>query len=266
MFERYTERARRVIFFARYEASQFGSMSIESDHLLLALIREDKNLTTHFLRNRFPIHDIRKEIEARSVIREKVPTSIDLPLSAESRDILAYANEESERLGHTWIGTEHLLLGILRQGTCPAADILKARGLNLEEIQRELATDFAATQMQTKTGADRLPDSRALILLLNAGQFEETKVHLSKASDAFSQGQLAITQLELRELLNSLVSAIQKRNPNPTTFAPLFSGFDWSEPLREFNSELSTEEDCGFKFQLTLLLAELLLNRYRIQR
>jgi ATP-dependent Clp protease ATP-binding subunit ClpA len=266
MFERYTERARRVIFFARYEASQVGSMSIESDHLLLALIREDKNLTAHFLRNA-PLQDIRKEIEARSVIREKIPTSIDLPLSAESRDILAYANEESERLGHTWIGTEHLLLGILRQGTCPAAEILKARGLNLEEIQRALATDFAATQMQSVTRADRVVhDVQALVSLLIAGQFEETLVHLSKASDAFSQGQLAITQLELRELLNSLVRAIQQRNPNPATFAPLFSGFDWKEPLREFNSELSTEEDCGFKFQLTLLLAELLLKRYRIQR
>ena len=62
MFERYTERARRVIFFARYEASQFGSTTIETEHLLLGLIREDKNLTNRFLRNHSSIESIRKEI------------------------------------------------------------------------------------------------------------------------------------------------------------------------------------------------------------
>src|ERR671933_104363 len=83
MFERYTERARRVIFFARYEASQFGSTTIETEHLLLGLIREDKNLTNRFLRNSSSIESIRKEIEGRTTIREKVSTSIDLPLSIE---------------------------------------------------------------------------------------------------------------------------------------------------------------------------------------
>src|SRR5437867_445073 len=91
MFERYTERARRVIFFARYEASQFGSTTIETEHLLLGLIREDKNLTNRFLRNHSSIESIRKEIEGRTTIREKVSTSIDLPLSNECKRILAYA-------------------------------------------------------------------------------------------------------------------------------------------------------------------------------
>jgi len=85
MFERYTERARRVIFFARYEASQFGSTTIETEHLLLGLIREDKNLTNRFLRNSSSIESIRKEIEGRTTIREKVSTSIDLPLSDKKR-------------------------------------------------------------------------------------------------------------------------------------------------------------------------------------
>src|SRR6187402_49071 len=115
MFERYTERARRVIFFARYEASQFGSTTIETEHLLLGLIREDKNLTNRFLRSSSSIENIRKEIEGRTTIREKVSTSIDLPLSNECKRILAYANEEAERLNHRHIGTEHLLLGILRR-------------------------------------------------------------------------------------------------------------------------------------------------------
>jgi ATP-dependent Clp protease ATP-binding subunit ClpC len=150
MFERYTERARRVIFFARYEASQFGSTTIETEHLLLGLIREDKNLTNRFLRNSSSIESIRKEIEGRTTIREKVSTSIDLPLSNECKRILAYANEEAERLNHRHIGTEHLLLGILREEKCVAAEILHERGLRLVAIRDELARSIPDRQAMIK--------------------------------------------------------------------------------------------------------------------
>ena len=139
MFERYTERARRVIFFARQEAVQFGSTTIGSEHFLLGLIREDKNVTNRFLRNHWPIESIRIEIEGRTTFREKVSTSIDLPLSNECKRILAYAAEEAERLNHRHIGTEHLLLGILREEKCVAAEILHERGLRLNAIREELA-------------------------------------------------------------------------------------------------------------------------------
>ena len=143
MFERYTERARRVIFFARYEASQFGSTTIETQHLLLGLIREDNNLTNRFLRNASSIESIRKEIEGRTTIREKVSTSIDLPLSKECKRILAYAAEEAERLDQRHIGTEHILLGLLREEKCVAAEILQERGLRLNAIREELARSKA---------------------------------------------------------------------------------------------------------------------------
>ena len=70
MFERYTEKARRVIFFARYEASQFGSPYIETEHLLLGLLREDKALTNRFLRSHASVESIRKQIEGGASIRE----------------------------------------------------------------------------------------------------------------------------------------------------------------------------------------------------
>ena len=139
MFERYTEKARRVIFFARYEASQFGSPYIETEHLLLGLLREDKALTNRFLRSHASIESIRKQIEAHTTIREKVSTSVDLPLSNECKPVLAYAAEEAERLGHKHIGTEHLLLGLLREEKCFAAEILLERGLKLAQIREELA-------------------------------------------------------------------------------------------------------------------------------
>jgi len=138
MFERYTEKARRVIFFARYEASQFGSAYIETEHLLLGLLREDKALTNRFLRSHASIESIRKQVEGRTPVRDKVSTSVDLPLSQECKRVLAYAAEEAERLSHKHIGTEHLLLGLLREDKSLAAEILHERGLRLSALREEL--------------------------------------------------------------------------------------------------------------------------------
>ncbi len=139
MFERYTEKARRVIFFARYEASQFGSPCIETEHLLLGLLREDKALTNRFLRSSASVESIRKQIETHTTMREKVSTSVDLPLSHECKRVLAYGAEEAERLNHKHIGTEHLLLGLLREEKSLAADILNERGLRLSQVREEIA-------------------------------------------------------------------------------------------------------------------------------
>ena len=138
MFERYTEKARRVIFFARYEAGQFGSPYIDTEHLLLGLLREDKALTSRFLRSRVDVESIRRQIEQSTAVREKVPTSVDLPLSQECRRILAYAAEEAEALSHKHIGTEHLLLGLLREEKCFGAELLHERGLRLAAVREQL--------------------------------------------------------------------------------------------------------------------------------
>ncbi|HMD21069.1 MAG TPA: Clp protease N-terminal domain-containing protein [Alloacidobacterium sp.] len=133
MFERYTEKARRVIFFARYEASQFGSPDIESEFLLLAMFREDNHRVTRWLGGDW--HTIlRQEIEQRVYGGPKTPTSVDLPLSDESKCVLAYAAEESDRLGHKHIGTEHLLLGLLRDRDSRAARLLLDRGVNPDAV------------------------------------------------------------------------------------------------------------------------------------
>jgi ATP-dependent Clp protease ATP-binding subunit ClpC len=137
MFERYTEKARRVIFFARYEASQFGSPYIESEHLLLGILSEDKALTNRFLRSQ--VESIRTEVESQTTIREKVSTSVDLPLSNECKRVLAYAGEEADRLAQKHIGTEHLLLGLLREEKCFAAQILMERGAQVSRVREDLA-------------------------------------------------------------------------------------------------------------------------------
>ena len=139
MFERYTERARRVLFFARYEASQLGSISIETEHLLLGLIREGKGLTSRiFARSNLSLENIRKQIEGRTVFREKVSTSVEIPFSGESKRLLQFAAEEADRLLHNYIGTEHLLLGILREERSVAASILKEKGMRLNSVREHI--------------------------------------------------------------------------------------------------------------------------------
>src|SRR5438105_12449810 len=113
MFERYTERARRVLFFARYEASELGNRSIEPEHLLLGLIREGKGLTnTIFARAKISRKELREEIVGRTTFQEKIGTSVEIPFSAEAKRVLQYTAQEAERLRHDYIGTEHLLLAI----------------------------------------------------------------------------------------------------------------------------------------------------------
>ena len=139
MFERYTERARRVLFFARYEASQLGSISIETEHLLLGLIREGKGLTSRiFARSHLSLEGIRKEIEGRTVCRKKVSTSVEIPFSTETKRVLQFAAEEAERLLHNYVGTEHLLLGILREERCIGASILVGRGMRLNTVREDI--------------------------------------------------------------------------------------------------------------------------------
>ena len=139
MFERYTERARRVLFFARYEASQLGSISIETEHLLLGLIREGKGLTSRiFARSHLALENIRKDIEGRTVFREKVSTSVEIPFSTETKRVLQFAAEEADRLLHNYIGTEHLLLGILREERAVASTILSEKGMRLNTVREDI--------------------------------------------------------------------------------------------------------------------------------
>ena len=152
MFEKYTEKARRVIFFARYEASQFGSPYIETEHLLLGLIREDKNLTARFFpKTNATIQDIRKEIEGRTLVREKVSTSVELPFSEESKRVLNGAAEESERLSSKHISTEHILLGLLREEKSIAAEILREHGLRQGMVREELSRSPSDKHTQNRS-------------------------------------------------------------------------------------------------------------------
>jgi ATP-dependent Clp protease ATP-binding subunit ClpC len=135
MFGRYNERARRTIFFARYEASLCGSSYIETEHLLLGLMREEKTLM-YALLTQEGVEHIRSAIRSRSS-QEKVSTSIDLPLSPECKKTLNEASEQADRRSDQHIGTDHLLLGLLSQKSS-VSELLTQRGITSERILEAL--------------------------------------------------------------------------------------------------------------------------------
>ncbi len=109
MFEKYNEKARRALFFARYEASKLGSKVIESEHLLLGILREGEDIIKEIF-SRFNVkpEEVRREIEGDRIFVERISSTAELPLSEESKKILAYASHEAESMMHPNVGTEHL--------------------------------------------------------------------------------------------------------------------------------------------------------------
>ena len=137
MFERYTEQARRALFFARYAASELHRMSIETEHLLLALLRENKGVTSRLFADAHVTYDaVRERIHVNE--GQPIPTSVEIPFTEETKRVLRYAFEESERLQHSYIGTEHLLLGLLREERSVAGSILIGYGMRIESARAEI--------------------------------------------------------------------------------------------------------------------------------
>jgi ATP-dependent Clp protease ATP-binding subunit ClpC len=139
MFERYSERARRVVFWARYFAGQVGSREIETEHLLLGLLREDMRLAARFLGSPWALEEVWREVEQRSPVRGKPLGPVELPLSNASKRVLSFAAEEADRLFSKNIGSGHLLLGLLREKKCIAERILQDRGIHLTATREDLA-------------------------------------------------------------------------------------------------------------------------------
>ncbi len=150
MFERFDERARRAVFFADYEARQAVSGEIACHHLLLALFREGWAVFGPFLKSRERASAIRNEIEARFPPRPRVSTSVEIPLSAEFKRALACASEESERLGQDWIGPAHIVLGLLREPSGAAAEILMRNGMGLEDVRAVAAAMLPPTERERR--------------------------------------------------------------------------------------------------------------------
>jgi ATP-dependent Clp protease ATP-binding subunit ClpC len=134
MFDRYTLSARRVIYYARFEASEFGSSSIDAEHILLGLLREDPALVAQFLGPEDSVEVLRHDVDERKPRQgQKTPVSIDLPLASDAKRVLKHADRESRKLSQ--LDAPHLLLGLLLENECQAAEVLRAHGLNVSAIR-----------------------------------------------------------------------------------------------------------------------------------
>jgi ATP-dependent Clp protease ATP-binding subunit ClpC len=141
MFDRYTQRARRVIFFAHRAATEHASPWIETEHLLLGLLQESSGLVSRFLRSSEEIEAMRARIAERWPRRNETAESGDLPLSAQCQRVLAYAAEESMRLQDRYIASVHLLLGLVREQQGFAGELLHDCGLRLSKLRKEIASN-----------------------------------------------------------------------------------------------------------------------------
>jgi len=173
MFERYTEKARRVVFFARYEASQYASPYIETEHLLLGLLREDRALVARFLSEANTEQGILSEIEKHIAPGERISTSVEIPLTSEAKKVLTLAAEEADGLGHRHVGTEHILLGLLRVEDSLAGTLLHARGVRAATIREQMRkgsrVESATVQPKpSKRGIDTLESFLAGLKWLKA--------------------------------------------------------------------------------------------------
>ena len=142
MFERYTEKARRAIFFARHEATQTASQAIEPEHILLGLLREDKLIVRALPADEGKFAELlREDLRTRAGGDVPLPTSADMPLSQQAKLVLTTAANEGARLNQRYIGTELLLLGVIKTAGTFACEALQERGLTAEIVTAYLTRD-----------------------------------------------------------------------------------------------------------------------------
>lgn len=133
MFERFSEAARRAVFFSRFEASCCGAQTIEPEHFLLGVLRENPAVQRHI-----DADGVRQAIHARLPVAEARTTSVDIPLGTTTKRIIVSAGEEADRLGSRWIECSHLLAGILREEQTHAAQVLEQFAITPAAVGREM--------------------------------------------------------------------------------------------------------------------------------
>ena len=137
MFERFSEQARRILFFSRAEASKWGTRKIEPEHFLLAIIREGKGAAYELLVETLDSRRLSEDIEAHFDKKPTFAASIEIPFSTAAKHVLTRAVEEADLLKDKEVGPEHLLLGILRTDSI-STSVLAQHGVTLELAREKL--------------------------------------------------------------------------------------------------------------------------------
>ncbi|MBT9253789.1 MAG: ATP-dependent Clp protease ATP-binding subunit [Brockia lithotrophica] len=172
MFGRFTERAQRVLALAQDEAIRLGHSSIGTEHILLGLIREGEGIAARVLKNMgLSLEQIREEVEGLVGRGTERPTSTTY--TPRAKKVIELAFDEARKLGHTYVGTEHILLGLIREGEGVAARVLANLGVSLTKARQQVlqllgTTEFAQTSGQPAQKGSSTPTLDALARDLTA--------------------------------------------------------------------------------------------------
>jgi ATP-dependent Clp protease ATP-binding subunit ClpC len=148
MFDRFTERARKVILLAKEEAKRFNHDYIGTEHILLGLIKEGEGVAAAVLQNLgLNLDMIRLEVEKLVQPGPSTVTSGDIPFTPKAKKVIELAMDEAKSLGHNYIGTEHLLLGLIRESEGVAAQVLMNLGLDLSKVRKEIMELLGTTSV-----------------------------------------------------------------------------------------------------------------------
>src|SRR5271154_5400926 len=166
MFERFTDRARKVMALANQEAQRFNHEYIGTEHILLGLVKEGSGVGANVLKNLdVDLRKVRLEVEKLVKSGPDMVTMGKLPQTPRAKKVIEYATEEARNLNHNYVGTEHLLLGLLREQEGVAAQVLMNLNLKLEEVREEVLnllgagveTEEPAQEKQGQKGKSKTP-------------------------------------------------------------------------------------------------------------
>jgi ATP-dependent Clp protease ATP-binding subunit ClpC len=182
MYERFTDRARKVMQLANQEAQRFNHEYIGTEHVLLGLIKEGSGVAANVLKNLdVDLRKIRLEVEKLVQSGPDMVTMGKLPQTPRAKKVIEYSMEEARNLNHNYVGTEHILLGLLREQEGVAAQVLMNLGLKLEEVREEVL-NLLGHGIEGSEGGERNPAG-------GGGSTESTKSSKSKtpALDSFGR-------------------------------------------------------------------------------
>ncbi len=200
MFEKFNEKARRVLFFSRYEASQMGSNKIEIEHIVLGLLRENQGILGKIINDiNLDIREVRRSIyDTREDIKPPIANKVDLPLSSDAKRVLVRAQKEADQLKSKFVGPEHIMLSMLEEEEFPASEILDKAGLTYSYLVDELS------QLKTKKEKSKSKKKPSVV-------FEFSRDLTALAADGVLDP-LVGRERELRRVIQTLCRRV-KNNP-----------------------------------------------------
>jgi len=202
-FEKFTERARKVLTLAQEEAQRFNHNYIGTEHILLGLVQEGEGVAAKVLSNLgVALDNVRSAVEF-IIGRGERAVSGEIGLTPRAKRVIELAVDEARRLNHNYIGTEHLLLGLLREGEGVAASVLESLGVNLDKVRAETVRILNQSMPQAHAGAR--PTSKTPTL-------DQLGIDLTAASRAGKLDPIIGRHTEIERVIQ-ILSRRTKNNP-----------------------------------------------------